>query len=55
MAARIWACVNGTPFGGPVEPDVYIMVARSWGCGGTGSAGLVWPRVRRVERGRIWM
>lgn len=33
----------GTPFGGPVDPDVYIRQKRSSGLGGTGSAGFFCP------------
>ena len=36
-------CVSGTPFGGPVDPDVYIIQHKSYSFGLTMSVGLLLP------------
>ena len=37
------ACVTITPFGSPVEPEVYMITAIEDGLGGVGSFGLPLP------------
>merc|ERR1712223_1555159 len=64
---RMFRCKSITPFGTPVEPLVYMMMAGSFSCGGTGSySGSLetffppWttassPRfVYRVTKGKPW-
>lgn len=50
LAAMTFAWVRGTPFGGPVDPEVYMMQQRSSGDGGTGSTGFCSPNVRRSSK-----
>ena len=41
--------MSKTPFGWPLDPEVYMIHARSDGDGGTGSMGFSFPRSRRVS------
>lgn len=55
-AATTALCLMVTPFGGPPDPDVYIMQHRSSGDGGVGSVGFSSPSLRRSSNLRtvIW-
>jgi hypothetical protein len=52
-AATIFLCVSGTPFGTPVEPDVYMIQQISSGSGGTGFVGLLSPKFLSLSKLRI--
>jgi len=41
--ARMFFCFTMTPFGSPVEPDVYMITATLSGLGGWGATGLARP------------
>lgn len=43
LAATTFLCLSCTPFGAPVDPEVYITQQMSSGSGGVGSLGLLWP------------
>lgn len=47
------SCDMGTPFGGPVEPEVYIRQKMSSGLGATTSTGFFWPSSTSSETLRI--
>jgi hypothetical protein len=43
-------CLISTPLGVPVEPDVYMIHARSSGVGGMGSAGFSSPSLTNSSK-----
>lgn len=43
LAATTFLCFSCTPFGAPVDPEVYMTQQMSSGSGGVGSLRLLWP------------